>query len=508
MQADTAHAPSRRRLSRRRREHEVELTRPPPKTKTTHPPTNSTRRPLSIVASAGAASPAASAASTSGSKQQAAAAPAAAAASAAPRRRPLAAARPGGAHGGARPRGAALRARAGADYYDALGVPRDADKKAIKSAYRQKARKFHPDVNKEAGAEESFKRIGEAYEVLSDDNKRAVYDRYGEAGLKGGMGGMGGFGGQAGGGQGDFSNPFDLFESFFGGGMGGGGGGGGGFGGMGGGARARGPVQGEDERYELQVDFLEAVFGAKKEIDLDRLVGCGTCAGSGVKSGTQPTTCAQCGGQGQLIQAVRTPLGAFQQVTTCPRCEGRGQVFQPCEKCGGDGRVRQSKRIALTVPAGVDTESRLRVRGEGSAGRRAGPPGDLYVYIRVRDHPELQRDGLDIHSDVEVTYADAILGAQVKVTTVDGPVELKIPPGTQPGTTLLMAKRGVPRVGQAGVRGNHQVHVRVTIPKALSAEEREAVERLRGLQRGGAGSAAAAAAGAGGAKKGVGPFRF
>jgi molecular chaperone DnaJ len=338
---------------------------------------------------------------------------------------------------------------------------------------------------------------------LSDDNKRAVYDRYGEAGLKGGMGGMGGFGGA--GAPGDFSNPFDLFESFFGGGMGGGGMGGGGFGGMGGGARARGPVQGEDERYELQVDFLEAVFGAKKEIDLDRLVACGTCTGSGVKAGTSPSTCTQCGGQGQLIQAVRTPLGAFQQVTTCPRCEGRGQVFQPCDKCGGDGRVRQSKRIALTVPAGVDTESRLRVRGEGSAGRRGGPPGDLYVYIRVRDHPELQRDGLDIHSDVEVTYADAILGAQVKVTTVDGPVELKIPPGTQPGTTLLMAKRGVPRVGQPGVRGNHQVHVRVTIPKALSAEEREAVEKLRDLQQ----QRAPAGAGAGGgAKKGVGPFKF
>jgi molecular chaperone DnaJ len=281
-------------------------------------------------------------------------------------------------------------------------------------------------------------------------------------------------------------------------------GGAGGFGGMGGaGARARGPVQGEDERYELQVDFLEAVFGAKKEIDLDRLVACGTCSGSGVKTGTSPSTCTQCGGQGQLIQAVRTPLGAFQQVTTCPRCEGRGQVFQPCDKCGGDGRVRQSKRIALTVPAGVDTESRLRVRGEGSAGRRGGPPGDLYVYIRVRDHPELQRDGLDIHSDVEVTYADAILGAQVKVTTVDGPVELKIPAGTQPGTTLLMAKRGVPRVGQPGVRGNHQVHVRVTIPKSLTPEEREAVEKLRDLQKEKAGAGAA-----GGKKAGVGPFRF
>ncbi|KAG1673275.1 hypothetical protein FOA52_002555 [Chlamydomonas sp. UWO 241] len=370
-----------------------------------------------------------------------------------------------------------------ADYYDLLGVARGATTKEIKQAYRMKARKFHPDVNKEPNAEETFKKIGEAYEVLSDDNKKAVYDRYGEAGLKGGMGG---FGGGGGGGQGDFSNPFDLFESFF-------GGQGGGMGGFGGRQQTRTrAVPGEDERFDLQLDFLEAVFGSSKEMDVDRLASCGTCEGSGVKSGTTPSTCPQCQGSGQFVQAVRTPLGAFQQVSTCPRCEGMGQVFVPCEKCGGDGRVRESKRIQLKVPAGVDSGSRLRVRGEGNSGRRGGESGDLYVFIAVKDHPELRRDGTTIHSDVEISYVDAILGTQVKVTTVDGPVELKIPSGTQPGTTLLMAKRGVPRLGNVQQRGDHQVHIRVKIPKSLSGDEKKLVEELQSLQ----------------SKTKVGPFKF
>ncbi|KAI8473278.1 MAG: chloroplast DnaJ-like protein 1 [Monoraphidium minutum] len=395
--------------------------------------------------------------------------------------RPAAAARRAGR--APRGRGLSVVVRA-ADYYDVLGVQRGADKKAIKQAYRSKARKYHPDVNKDPGAEATFKQIGEAYEVLSDDQKKAIYDKYGEAGLKGGMGGFGGGGdGFAG------SDPFSIFEQFFGGGMGGGMGG---FGGMGGGMRAERPMQGEDERYDLQIDFLEAVFGCKKEIDIDRLASCGTCSGSGQKAGTTPSTCTQCNGTGQLVSNVRTPLGVFQQLQGCPRCQGRGQMVTPCEKCGGDGRVRTSKKIALTVPAGVDKGSRLRVRSEGSAGTKGGPSGDLYVFINVRDNAEMRREGVDIHSDVEISYLDAILGSQVKVTTVDGPVELKIPAGTQPGTTLLMAKRGVPRLGQPGVRGNHQVHVRVAIPKALSGEERKLVEELREMQ----------------AKAKVGPFRF
>lgn len=367
-----------------------------------------------------------------------------------------------------------------ADYYDVLGVSRESDKKAIKSAYRQLARKFHPDVNKEADAEQKFKEISNAYEVLSDDNKRAIYDRFGEAGLKGGMGGG------AGGAPGmDFSNPFDIFETFFGGGMGG-------MGGMGGygasGARMRNrPQAGEDQRVEVTLDFLDAVFGSSKEIEIEHLEECETCSGSGVKPGTTPRTCSQCGGSGQVLGEVRTPIGMFQQVSTCNVCNGAGETSTPCSKCSGDGRVRQRKKISLRVPPGVDNGSRLRVRGEGNAGRRGGPPGDLYVFVNVREDPDLRRDGTTIHSDVEVSYIDAILGTTQKIKTVDGLVDLKIPPGTQPGTTLLMRKRGVPRLGQpAGDRGDQRVHVRVAIPQKLSGEEKKLIENLRDLQKQGA----------------------
>ncbi|GLC43752.1 hypothetical protein PLESTB_000904500 [Pleodorina starrii] len=400
--------------------------------------------------------------------------------------RPLAApARISSAHrGSARRRGQAVVVRAESDYYELLGVPRTADKKTIKQAYRQKARKYHPDVNKEPGAEDLFKKIGEAYEVLSDDTKKAIYDKYGEAGLKGGMGGMGGGPGV------EFSNPFDLFESFFGmGGMGGMSG----MGGMGGFSRGKNRAQpGEDDRVDLQLDFLEAVFGCARELDVDRLTGCEECDTTGVRKGTTPSTCPACQGSGQVVQAVRTPLGTFQQVSLCGRCEGTGQTFTPCPKCQGDGRVRETKRISLKVPAGVDAGSRLRVRGEGNSGRRGGEPGDLYVNITIKDHPELRRDGMTIHSDVEISYVDAILGTQAKVATVDGPVELKIPAGTQPGTTLLMSRRGVPKLGAPSVRGDHMVHVRVRIPKTVTAEERKLVEELKELQ----------------SKTKVGPFRF
>ena len=346
----------------------------------------------------------------------------------------------------------------------------------------QLARKFHPDVNKEPGAEEKFKQISNAYEVLSDDQKRPIYDRFGEAGLKGGgPGGPGGFGG----GASDFNNPFDIFEQFFGGGMGGGGMGGmGGMGGAGAGQRQRStrPTPGSDERHDLTLEFSEAVFGCSKEVDVSRLESCEACTGSGVKAGTTPSRCGTCGGAGQVVQAVRTPLGAFQQVLTCPACEGAGETSTPCSSCAGDGRVRRSKRISLRVPPGVDGGSRLRVRGEGSAGRRGGEPGDLYVFVRVKEAAggKLRREGTTIHSYVDVSYVDAILGTTVPVETVDGAVDLKVPPGTQPGTTLVMNKRGVPKLGAAaGVRGDHHVHVRVTIPTKVGGEEKKLVEQLR-----------------------------
>ncbi|EEC79001.1 hypothetical protein OsI_19503 [Oryza sativa Indica Group] len=354
--------------------------------------------------------------------------------------------------------------RADADFYSTLGVSRNASKSEIKSAYRKLARSYHPDVNKDPGAEQKFKDISNAYEVLSDDEKRSIYDKYGEAGLKG-----------AGMGTGDYSNPFDLFESLF--------EGFGGMGGMGGRAARNRPMQGDDEAYNLVLNFKEAVFGVEKEIEITRLEGCNTCDGTGAKPGTKPTTCKTCGGQGQVVSSTRTPLGIFQQVSTCNTCGGTGEFSTPCNTCGGDGRVRKTKRISLKVPAGVDSGSRLRVRSEGNAGRRGGPPGDLYVFIDVLSDPVLKRDGTNILYTCKVSYIDAILGTTVKVPTVDGMVDLKIPSGTQPGTTLVMSKKGVPLLGKSNARGDQLVRVQVEIPKRLSSDERKLIEELANLNK-------------------------
>ncbi|KAJ6809611.1 putative chaperone protein DnaJ isoform X1 [Iris pallida] len=361
-----------------------------------------------------------------------------------------------------RPRGSQFVVRAGADFYSILGVSKNASKSEIKSAYRKLARSYHPDVNKEAGAEQKFKDISNAYEVLSDDEKRSLYDKYGEAGLKGS--GMG---------TGDFSNPFDIFESLF--------GGMGGMGGMDGRASRSRPMQGDDESYNLVLNFKEAVFGVEKEIEITRMESCSTCDGSGAKPGTKPTKCNACGGQGQVVSSARTPLGVFQQVTTCSTCGGTGESVTPCNTCRGDGLVRKSKRISLKVPAGVDSGSRLRVRSEGSAGRRGGGPGDLYVFIEVLSDPVLKRDGTNILYTCKIPYTDAILGTTIKVPTVDGMVDLKIPAGTQPSTTLVMAKKGVPYLGKTNMRGDQLVRVQVEIPKRLSSEERKLIEELASL---------------------------
>jgi molecular chaperone DnaJ len=331
----------------------------------------------------------------------------------------------------------------------------------VLAAYRKLARQYHPDVNKEPGAEQKFKDISNAYEVLSDDEKRSIYDRYGEAGLKG----------AGAGGTGDFNNPFDLFETFF-----------GGMGGSSQSSRNR-PMQGDDERYDLLLDFQEAVFGVEKNIEVARLEMCNTCDGSGAKPGTTPSSCSTCGGQGQVMTTARTPLGDFRQVATCPACRGSGEISTPCTSCSGDGRVRKSKLISLKVPAGVDSGSRLRVRSEGNAGKRGGPPGDLYVFINVRSDPNLKRDGNNILISTSISYVDAILGTTVKVPTVDGNVDLKIPAGTQPGTTLVMSKRGVPLLGKTNMRGDELVKVQVEIPKRLSSEERKLIEELADLSK-------------------------
>ncbi|XP_074329269.1 chaperone protein dnaJ A7A, chloroplastic-like [Apium graveolens] len=359
-------------------------------------------------------------------------------------------------------RGSHLIVRASTDFYDVLGVSKNSSKSEIKSAYRKLARSYHPDVNKEAGAEAKFKEISNAYEVLSDDEKRSIYDRYGEAGLKGS--GMG---------TGDFSNPFDLFESLFEG-MGGMGGGGGR------GSRSR-ATEGEDQIYNLVLNFKEAVFGIEKEIEITRLESCGTCNGSGAKPGSSPSRCSTCGGQGQVVQSARTPLGVFQQVMTCSSCGGTGEISSPCNTCSGEGRVRKSKRISLKVPAGVDGGSRLRVRSEGNSGKRGGPPGDLFVLIDVMPDPVLKRDDTNILFTSKISYIDAILGTTMKVPTVDGMVDLKVPAGTQPGTTLVMAKKGVPFLNKSNRRGDQLVRVQVEIPKRLSGEEKKLIEELSNL---------------------------
>ena len=354
-----------------------------------------------------------------------------------------------------------------ADYYDLLGVGRDADADTLKRAYRRLARQYHPDINKEPGAEDKFKEIGRAYEVLSDPQTRSRYDQFGEAGLGGaaGMPDMGDMGGFA-----------DLFETFF------SGFGGGGMGGPGGGgARRRGPRQGDDLRFDLTISFSEAVFGQEKEIQIRHLETCSTCSGSGAKSGSGPTTCGTCGGAGQVRRATRTPFGSFTQVAPCPTCEGSGQVIaDPCNACGGQGLQQVRKKLRINIPAGVDSGTRLRVASEGNAGQRGGPAGDLYVFLTVQSHPTLRRDGINIQSEVTINYLQAILGDTIEVETVDGPAQLEIPPGTQPGAVLTLTGKGVPKLGNPVARGNHLISLKVQLPTKLNGEERELLEQLAG----------------------------
>jgi molecular chaperone DnaJ len=349
------------------------------------------------------------------------------------------------------------------DYYEVLGVSRNADKEEIKRAYRRLARKFHPDVNKEAGAEERFKEINRAYEVLSDPEMKARYDRFGEAGV----------GSAAGAGFQDFSDLggfADIFESFF-----------SGFStGMGQQTRRRaGPMRGDDLRLDLKLDFREAVFGGEKEIRISHLETCTVCKGSGAKPGTQPRVCPTCSGAGQVRRATRTPFGSFTQVSVCPTCNGNGQVIEDkCESCNGSGQKQEAKKLKITIPAGVDNGTRLRVSGEGDAGQRSGPPGDLYVYLFVNDDPKFQRDGINILSEVKISYLQAILGDRIEVETVDGPVEVTINPGTQPNTVLTLEHRGVPRLGNSASRGDHLLTILVDIPTRVSTEERELLDKL------------------------------
>lgn len=354
------------------------------------------------------------------------------------------------------------------DYYDILGVSRDADKEEIKRAYRRLARKYHPDVNKEPGAEERFKEINRAYEVLSEPEMRGRYDRFGEAGVSSGAGaGFQDFG--------DMGGFADIFESFF-----------SGFsGGMGTqtARRRSGPARGDDLRLDLKLDFREAVFGGEKEIRINHLETCATCSGTGAKPGTRPRTCSTCSGAGQVRRATRTPFGSFTQVSVCPTCNGTGQMIEEkCEVCGGNGQRQETKKLKITIPAGVDNGTRLRVSSEGDAGQRGGPAGDLYVYLFVNDDAEFQREGINILSELKISYLQAILGCRLEVNTVDGPQELQVPAGTQPNTVLTLEGRGVPKLGNPVSRGDHLITVLIDIPTRLTPEERELLEKLAKLR--------------------------
>ncbi|KAI5593734.1 hypothetical protein BDE02_03G032300 [Populus trichocarpa] len=359
---------------------------------------------------------------------------------------------------------------ASGDYYATLGVPKSATSKEIKAAYRRLARQYHPDVNKEPGATEKFKEISSAYEVLSDDKKRSLYDQYGEAGVKSTVGGPS---------SAYTTNPFDLFETFFGASMGG-------FPGMeqtGFKTRRRSTVtKGEDIRYDISLEFSEAIFGAEKEFELSHLETCEVCAGTGAKMGSKMRICSTCGGRGQVMRTEQTPFGLFSQVSVCPNCGGDGEVISEyCRKCSGEGRIRVKKNIKVKVPPGVGAGSILRVAGEGDAGPRGGPLGDLYVYLDVEEITGIQRDGINLTSTISISYADAILGTVVKVKTVEGMSELQIPPGTQPGDVLVLAKKGAPKLNKPSIRGDHLFTIKVTIPKRVSAKERELLEELASL---------------------------
>ncbi|HEY8181117.1 MAG TPA: molecular chaperone DnaJ [Thermoanaerobaculia bacterium] len=345
------------------------------------------------------------------------------------------------------------------DYYEVLGLQRSANLDDIKKAYRKMALKYHPDKNPGDGdAEEKFKEAAEAYGVLSDDEKRARYDRYGHNGL----GGMGGFD------PSQFSDFGDILGDLF------------GFGDFFGATRKRStrPARGNDLRYDLTLSFMDAVFGKEISISVPRVVTCKDCSGSGAKPGTTPATCTGCDGRGQI----RYSQGFFAVARTCPQCGGAGKVIKdPCVTCGGAGRIREERTLSVKIPAGVDEGSRLRVPAEGESGYNGGPPGDLYVFISVQDHPRFTRRDYDIHSEQAISFTQAALGAEIKAETIDGEEPLRVPPGTQPNQVFRLKGKGVQFLQGPG-RGDHYVHVNVRVPSSLNDEQRRLLEQFASLE--------------------------
>ena len=355
------------------------------------------------------------------------------------------------------------------DYYEVLGVNKGASNDEIKKAYRQLARKYHPDVSQEAEAETKFKEINEAYEILSDEQKRGMYDRFGHAGVGSGVGGFGGFGGNTGFGGG-FRDPFEIFEEVF-----------GGFGGFnrGGGARqARRPRRGSDLRYELTLEFEEAIFGAEKEIEVPRQEACPTCNGNRAEPGTNPIRCPECNGTVE----VRRQTGFFINISTCPRCQGQGEIITtPCHECQGRGTVVKTRRLAVKIPGGVDNGTQIRLSGEGEGGVYGGPPGNLYVAIRVRQHAYFRRADETVHLELTINITQAALGDEVEVPTLDGKEMMTIPAGTQTGDNVRLRGKGVPRLRRDGTtssRGDQIITLQVRTPTNLTKEQRQLLLEL------------------------------
>lgn len=347
------------------------------------------------------------------------------------------------------------------DYYEILGVSRNATKDEIKQAFRKLARQYHPDVSQEPDAEEKFKELNEAYGVLSDEQKRAAYDRFGHAGVRG----SGAAGPDI---NVDFSDLADIFGDLF------------GFGSaQRGGRRARNaPRRGSDQQQVIDITFEEAIFGVEKEISITRDEPCSTCNASGAEPGTQPSRCMQCGGAGEVRQVRQTLLGSMVQVTTCPVCGGAGEVIAtPCHTCLGRGLQRQTRRKIVPIPAGIDNGQQIRLAGEGQPGANGGPAGNLYLLVQVKPHQYFKRRENDILLDLNINVAQATLGDEIQVPTVDGPETLKIPPGSQPGKVLRLKNKGVPYVRGSG-RGDQLVILNVHIPTNLNAEQRDLFQKL------------------------------
>ncbi len=348
------------------------------------------------------------------------------------------------------------------DFYEVLGIERNASQDQVKKAFRNKARHLHPD-NMDSGDESAFKELALAYEVLSDEQKRSLYDRYGHDGLSGGGGGFEGVD------LGSFADLSEIFSQFFGGGQ-------------------RSPFRrssaerGADLKYDLNLEFLEAVFGAEKKISIKHLEDCTVCSGNGAAPGSGPVTCSTCSGAGQIRQTAATFLGHFTQVLTCPNCNGEGtRIEKSCSNCKGRGQIRKTREIELKVPAGIDSGARLRIPSAGDQGKRNGPAGDVYVVIHVSDHTVFIREGTTIHLKQPISFSMAALGGELIVPTVDGEKLIKVSAGTQSGTTILMREQGVPHLNNQSRRGDQVIHLQLQTPVKLSAEERKLLEKLAEL---------------------------